>query len=87
MVSARQVHTLAGVKQLQHCRIDFKSDLEALQLLKFQNLVSKNSVIAGHLRHHLSNDWHASLRSFAADHTRQPLSSLDRGLGRLASLA
>ncbi len=36
MFSAAQVHTLAGLKQIQHCRMDFKSDIEALHLLKFQ---------------------------------------------------
>lgn len=39
-----------GLKQLQHSHVHFKSSLEALQLLKIQNVVPDNSIIANHLR-------------------------------------
>ena len=74
-----------GLKQLQHCHIDFKPGLEALQLLKYQDLLAEESVIAQNLRLELSHDWQGILRSFADDHAQQP-SSLDGGLGKLASL-
>ena len=74
------------LKQLQHCYIDFKPGLEALQLLKSQNLLTADSVISQHLLRHLSHDWMGILKSCADDHAQQPLSPLDHGLGKLASL-
>ena len=72
-----------GLKQLQHCYLDFKPDLEALQLLRSQDLLPEDSVIAQHLQRDLSHDWQKILRLCA---NNQKLSPLDHGLGKLASL-
>ena len=76
-----------GLKQLQHSHVHFKSNLEALQLLKIQNVVPENSIIANHLRQHLSADWQEVLKSCEAGYNRHSFSPLDCALGGLASLA
>ena len=76
-----------GLKQLQHSHVNFKSNLEALQLLKIQNVVPENSIIADHLRQNLSADWQEILKSCEAGSTQHPFSPLDYALGELASLA
>ena len=76
-----------GLKQLQHSHIYFKSNFEALQLLKIQNVVPENSIIADHLRQNLSADWQEILKACEAGHTQHSFSPLDHALGELASLA
>ena len=76
-----------GLKQLQHSFVHFKSNLEALQLLKIQDLVPENSIIADHLQKTLSADWQGVLKSCEAGYTQHSFSPLDCALGGLASLA
>ena len=76
-----------GLKQLQHSYVHFKSNLEALQLLKIQNLVPDNSIIADQLQNILSTDWQEILKSCEAGYTQHFFSPLDHALGELASLA
>ena len=76
-----------GLKQLQHSYVHFKSNLEALQLLKIQNLVPENSIIADHFQKNLSADWQEILKSCMAGNTQHSFSPLDCALGELASLA
>ena len=76
-----------GLEQLQHSHVHFKSNLEALQLLKIQNVVPENSIIANHLRQNLSADWQEILKSCEAGYTQHSFSQLDCALGELASLA
>lgn len=75
-----------GLKQIQHCYINFKSDLEAIQLIVSPDLVPDNSIIAAHLRQTLSREWLDILKSCETNSGQQPLSTLDRSLGELASL-
>ena len=76
-----------GLKQLQHSYVRFKSNLEALQLLKTQNLVPENSIIADQLQKILSTDWQEILKSCEAGYTQHSFSPLDCALGELASVA
>ena len=76
-----------GLKQLQHCHVHFKSNFEAIQLLKIQDVVPENSIIANHLRQNLSADWQKILKSNEAGSTQHSFSQLDYALGELASLA
>ena len=57
------------------------------QLLKIQNVVPENSIIADHLRQNLSADWQEILKSCEADYIQHSFSPLDYALGELASLA
>lgn len=76
-----------GLKQLQYSHVHFKSNLEALQLLKIQKVVPENSIIANHLRRNLSAYWQEILKSCEAGSTQHSFSPLDYALGELASLA
>ena len=75
-----------GLKQLQHCHVHFKSNFEAVQLLKMQDVVPENSTIANHLRQDLSADWQEILKSCESGRTHHSFSQLDYALGELASL-
>ena len=76
-----------GLKQLQHSCVHFKSNLEARQLLKIQNLVPETSIVADHLQKILSTDWQEILKLCKAGYTQHSFSPLDCALGELASLA
>ena len=76
-----------GFKQLQHSYVHFKSNFEALQLLKVQNVLPVNSIIDDTLRQNLSADWQEILKSCQAGNSQHSLSQLDCALGQLASLA
>ena len=75
-----------GLKQLQHSHVHFKSEFEAIQLLKDKNVVPVNSIIDDTVQQNLSADWQEILNSCQAGDTHS-LSPLYCALGELASLA
>ena len=56
------------------------------QLLRIQNVVPEDSIIADHLRQNLSADWQELLKSWEAGYTQHSFFPLDYALGELASL-